>query len=409
MILKCLVGRGSDGFYKGWGTRDDVHRADCNEFGIFNDFVEGALPPWRLTRAQVNLMDRRVKSMWWPHYTDKVAFRGYSFWKKTDKMWKAKHKLFCLLRILPTCLRGFVKAVHLALLYIIDAIIQLEGQFLAVREAREMGVDPHDSRVVDEANIQALGKQLLSGLVMLEGSFPVAHLNPIMHHLVHYAEETARVGSNAWTSMNSFERNNKRMKGLVRSNRHPEASLANEIQVDIAARATSLDEVLDENAQPPPFFKFGLKPNPVMYFLTRRQKYCLSMLGVQGVTSARSYMVARIKGIHFSCGEWGQRTCGSVFTTVYRGRSLYGILDRFLFVQQKEYAAVTWLSPPEYPYHPITLVVRVRLQEDQPVNRCVIPCDRIQPCGVCVMPDEDGVHYYMMRVRGFDRRVPVAN
>ena len=129
------------------------------------------------------------------------------------------------------------------------------------------------------------------------------------------------------------------------------------------------------------------------------------MLGVQGVTTVRSFMVARIKGIHFSCGEWGRHTCGSVFTTVYRGRSLYGILDRFLLVQKKEYAAVTWLSPPEYPYHPITLVVKVRLQEDRPLNRCVIPCDRIQPCGVCVMPDEDEVHYYMMRVRGFDRRV----
>ena len=406
MCMKGLVGRASDGFYKNWGSRDDAHRAVCQKFGIFNDFVEGALPPWRLTRAQVNLMDKRVKSMWWPHYTDKLCFKGHSFWKKTDRIWKAKHRLFVLLTILPTCLRGFVKATHFALLHIIDALRQLEGQRLAVHEALQRGIDPHDSHVVDEREIQSLGRQLLKGLLLLEGSFPVTHLNPIMHHLVHYAAETARVGSAAWTSMNSFERNNKRMKGMVRSNRFPEASLANDTQVDIAARATSLDEVLRKNAQPPPLFKFCLKPLPTMYFLSKRQKYCLSMLGVQGgLTSVRSYMVARIKGMHFSCGEWGQRTCGSVFTTVYRGRSRYGILDRFLFVRGKEYAAVTWLSPPVYPYHPITVVVRVSHQEYQPLNRCVIPCDRIEPCGICVMPDEDGVHYYMMRDRGFDRRV----
>ena len=85
---------------------------------------------------------------------------------------------------------------------------------------------------------------------------------------------------------------------------------------------------------------------------------------------------------------------------------MYGVLDHFLLVDGVRYAAVTWLSPPYYPFAPVLLVVRVRRIPacDQPLNRCVIRVDSIEPCGVNVMPDEDGGHYYMMRTRGFDRR-----
>ena len=276
---------------------------------------------------------------------------------------------------------------------------------MSLRQAIDLNICPFDKRAVEEARIKALGRQLLKGLVMLEGSFPVTHLNPILHSLVHFAAATARVGSLGWVSMNSFERNNKRLKPMVRSNVHPEASLARGIQLDIAARATSLDDIL-LSTEPPALFRFPAMP-PAMYNPTRRQKYCLNMLGETGVDSVRSYNVAWVQGIHFHCGEWGKRTCGSVFTTVYRDRSVYGILDRFMFVNGNEFAAVTWLSPPVYPYAPFTVVVRVHMlpRVDQPLNRCVIPCDRIEPCGVCVMPDEDGIHYYMIRDRGHDRPI----
>ena len=403
MLLKCWVGKGSQGFYTSW-SRDACHREDCRIYDIFHDFVGGEPPPWRLTAAQVNLMDHRVKSMWWPHYCDKLAWKGYSFWKRPDRIWKSKHKLFCLLSVLPTCLRGFVKASHLALLHIVDALRQLNGASMSVWECRQLGICVNDKRVVDESRIKVLGLQLLLGLVLLEGSFPVAHLNPILHSLVHFAEETARVGSLAWVSMNSFERNNKRMKTMVRNNVHPEVSLAFGTQLDIAARSTTLHKLLDE-IEPPVVFKFSTKQ--FMYHPTRRERYCLNLLGEKGIGCVRSYNVAWVKGIHFCCGEWGQRTCGSVFTTVYRERSVYGILDRFMLVNGKQFAAVSWLSQPVYPYAPFTVVVRVRMMVDQPLNRCVIPCDRIEPCGVCVMPDEDGIHFYMMRDRGHDRPLVV--
>ena len=90
---------------------------------------------------------------------------------------------------------------------------------------------------------------------------------------------------------------------------------------------------------------------------------------------------------------------GSVFTVVYCGASMYGILDRIIVVDGVEYATVTWFSKPVYPYDPIKVVVRVSLTQEQPVHRC----DTIEPCGVNVMSDEDGTHFFMLRTRGYDR------
>ena len=397
MVVKCLVG----GFFEGW-NKDGRHRKECEVFGIFDDFVDGGHPPWRLTRNQVKLMDKRIKSMWWGHYTDKLCYNGHSFWTKTDRMWKATHKSFCLLVLLPTCLRGFVKAAHLALLHIVDGLRRLDGQTVSVYEALSLGVEP--GLVIDKRTIHRDGMQLLVGLLLLEGSFPVSHLNPNAKHFVHYGQATARVGSLRWTSMPSFERCNKRLKGLVRSNQYPETSLANTLQMDIATRIDDLDNTLEE-CSGPVTLRVSTQIRGVLYIPTKREQFCMSLLGVKCFKRIRSYSVAWIQGEHFSCGEWGKSTCGSVFTTVYCGHSVYGILDRFLQVDGEMYAAVTWLSKPEYPYAPIKLVVRVKQlpKADQPVIRCVISCDRIDPTPVHVMPDEDGTHYYMMREKGFDR------
>jgi hypothetical protein len=399
MLVKGLVGRASDGYYKGW-NKDDRHRQECAAFGIFDDFVGGDLPPWRLTANQVKLMDRRVRSMWWSHYTDKLCRAGHSFWTKTDRMWKASHKSFCLLVILPTCLRGYVKAVHMAILHVVDGLRRLDGQTVCALEAMSLGVDP--GLVVDKGEVVSAGKQLLKGLLFLEGAFPVSHLNPNSHHMVHYACETQRVGSLRWISMPSFERCNKRLKGLVRSTQHPETSLANTLQMDMATRFDELDKALGAASGKAPV-RLTARTNGVFYIPTKQQQFCMRLLGVKGFKRVLSFPVAWIQGEHFACGEWGKSTCGSVFTTVYCGHSVYGIFDRFLQVEGKVYAAVTWLSEPVYPYAPIKLVARVKRTADQPAHRCVISCDRIDPTSVFVMPDEDGTHYCMMREKGYDR------
>ena len=304
--------------------------------------------------------------------------------------------------VLPTCLRGFVRATHLALLVIVDALTKLAGQTVSIFEALELGVDP--GLVIDKRSIRAAGMQLVLGLVLLEGNFPASHLNPNGHHLVHYGKETARVGLLRWVAMPAFERTNKRLKGLVRSNRHPDTSLANTVHMDMATRIDELDNTL-ESFPKPPRFRLSARSNGVYYIPTRRERFCMSLLGVTSFNRVRSFSTAWVQGVHFSCGEWGMRTCGSVFTTVYCQRSVFGILDRFLQVEGKMYAAVTWLSKPVYPYAPIKLVTLVQTlpKGDQPLIRCVIDCDRIDPTSIHVMPDEDGVHYCMMRDKGFNR------
>ena len=96
--------------------------------------------------------------------------------------------------LLPTLLRDFVPAVHQALLDIALALRTLEGQVVSAAKARRFGIIP-GSRVVEKRTIADMHKILVRGLVLLEGSFPVSHLNPALHHLVHYAVQTASFGS----------------------------------------------------------------------------------------------------------------------------------------------------------------------------------------------------------------------
>ena len=63
---------------------------------------------------------------------------------------------------------------------------------------------------------------------------------------------------------------------------------------------------------------------------------------------------------------------------------------------------VRWLSIPEYVYSPNPLVVRVR-EITQDGLRRVIPIEDIEPTQVSVMPDLDGVHYFMLSSNGLNR------
>ena len=80
-------------------------------------------------------------------------------------------------------------------------------------------------------------------------------------------------------------------------------------------------------------------------------------------------------------------------------------MNVFLMVTDKTHASVTWLSTPIYPYLPFKIVVKVKRITDvqQLLHPSVIPVDRIQPTTVSVMPDTDGIHFWMMREKGIDR------
>lgn len=384
-----------------------LDRNDCHAYGVFPEFANGTdnLPPWRLSKEAVKVMDSRVCSMWWAHYTDMLCEDGHSFWTHSDKMYKSIHKFFVLMVILPTCLKGYVPKVHAAILVIVNALRRLDGQVLSVEEATKLGVEL-GSRVIDKDSIPTLRQELIRGLVLLEGSFPVGHLNPAMHHLVHYGFQTLRVGLLRWFAMYAFERNNKRIKGMVRNNNQVLSSLANNIQRDIATRFQSYSKGTDS-------VDIGERPATCImssrgkraYKVTKRERFDLNKLGITRTVGVRSFTTARILGVHFKTGGWGKKRCGSVVTTVHAGRSRYCVVQKFLQVQGQCFARVMWLSVPTYPCAPSRVVVRVKLLSParQTQHRTVIPVNSIDPCSVHVLPDEDGVHFFMMRDKGVDR------
>ena len=340
---------------------------------------------------------------------DKLAFKGSSFWKKPDRMWKAKHKHFILLVILPTCLRGVVPAVHAGLLQLVDSLRRLFGQVVSAAEAAAKGVE-RGCKLFDPREVPRLALQLLRGLVLIEGSFPAPQLNPALHHLVHYAVQTFKKGCLDWLSMEVFERNNKFIKGLVRTTKLSDLSVAKNLQLDMAMRYRSLAQkkagMMEQDR--PPICSFHSKKRGYYTFSARERSCLVIHHHISNFEQVKHFSVARIMGVHFKANEWGCRPegpkrCGSVITIHHGGRSRYCVVQTFIQIETKCFACVQWLSTPFYPYNPIRLVARVREIPQDDVVHCVIPVERITPCAVAVMPDEDGVHYYMLRQRGYDR------
>ena len=246
-------------------------------------------------------------------------------------------------------------------------------------------------------------QDLIKGIVLVEGSFPLDHLNPAIKHVVHFGRETMSKGLLDWFSMFCFERNNKRVKKLVKHTSQPITSLANNIESDITTRIEILSQKEPSDFQ-------GMQPECFTgkiagYDLSQRERHDMEAWGTNSFRDVKAFRTAKVLGVHFRSGEWGQRRCGSVITTIYQDISRYCIVNAFLMVEDKTYVSVTWLSTPMYPYSPFKIVVKVKLMTDveQMLHPSVIPVDRIQPTTVAVMPDSDNVHFWMMREKGIDR------
>ena len=261
------------------------------------------------------------------------------------------------------------------------------------------------ARAIDKREIPSMKAALIKGLVLLEGSFPVDHLNPGLKHLVHYGRQTANKGLLDWYSMFSFERNNKRVKSLVKHTANPLSSLANNVELDIETRTEMLVEKTSSDFECVPTESLAVRIR--MYSLSQREKGDMETMGVTSFRDFRAFKVAKVLGVHFRSGEWARHRCGSVITTIYRGISRYCIVNAFLMVEDKAYASVTWLSTPIYPCLPFKIVVKVKLMNpvQQLLHRSVIPVDRIEPCTVSVIPHSDGIHFYMLRDKGTDRTI----
>ena len=240
-------------------------------------------------------------------------------------------------------------------------------------------------------------------MVLLEGSFPIDHLNPGLKHLIHYGQQTADKGILDWFSMFVFERHNKKVKSMVKHTAQPLSSLANHVEAGIRSKIQMLSEQQSGDFECTQ--TVSLTVRTFNYDLSQREKDCMATMGVSSFRDCRSFKVAKVLRVHFRSGEWGCRRCGSVITTIYRGISRYCIVNTFLMVEGKTYASVIWLSTPIYPYLPFKIVVKVKriTQAEQILYPSVIRIDRIEPCTVGVIPDSDGIHFYMLRDKGIDR------
>lgn len=128
------------------------------------------------------------------------------------------------------------------------------------------------------------------------------------------------------------------------------------------------------------------------------------------VDQFRVYKRGKIGGKCFTSGEplSGVRRvrekmfrCGSVFTMICRGRSVYGRMKRFISCDQVNMVEVEWLPVPEYPIG-IPVVVRLGFYNNRPVQPPVVLLDDIDPSPVSLLHDHDNNCLYVMRMIGID-------
>ena len=139
MLLKVMVGKVVNaGFYNSW-SYDEAHRRENEQRGIFPSTwrCNNSGPfPWRLTRDERLLLDRRMGTLIWPERTEKLYYRGASFWTKPNRLWKVRRKITLLYYILPTQLRDHLPALRHALNVFVWAMRRL---LVSVREGAGAG------------------------------------------------------------------------------------------------------------------------------------------------------------------------------------------------------------------------------------------------------------------------------
>ena len=165
---------------------------------------------------------------------------------------------------------------------------------------------------------------VVKGIVLLEGSFPVDHLNPALKHLLHYGEQTGYTVILDWCSMFCFERKNKEVKKLTRNTAHPLSSLANHIELDIVVKLQSFSEKTPDDLRAQ---HISLTVSNKRHVLSEREKTGLTMLGVTSfsVQSIPSSQTSRSPFQWRGLGKEAVRVCGdyhlpSGFTMLCRQR-----------------------------------------------------------------------------------------
>ena len=271
----------------------------------------------------------------WPQYIEKLCYKGASFWTKPDRIWKARRKIRLLYFILPTQLRDQLPAVRQALNTFVWGMRRLLGQVHSFAAARALNILP-GAKSVNKKDIPKHSRQVVLGLVLLCGCFPVHHVNPGSHHFGHSGTFTLThcILSILW--MMGFERMNLFFKTLIRTGLRVDTHLANGVAINLAAAYLQLfKDGIKYDVKTAPHHTCFLSQPMNFVALTRRELGDLRMLGceVRDELSVNVFSKASILNVHFKAGQWGAHpTCSSVFTCLINGRSVYGYVRRFLSV-----------------------------------------------------------------------------
>lgn len=206
MIVKTTVGKGKSGTtYANW-NKDAKHRAQNKILGIFESTWpenNGALP-WRLSKDDKIELETRMKNVIWPHYMERLYYRGKSFWSAPSRMWKARRKFRLLYFMILTQLRGKVPSVHRALMTFVWSMRQMDGQVHSHEAAVAMNILP-GSRSFKKTSLPDVKRLMVLGLSLIEGTFPIGSLAPGIKHFVHYPQYTGTHGILRILWMASFE------------------------------------------------------------------------------------------------------------------------------------------------------------------------------------------------------------
>ena len=82
--MKILIGKGSAGTsYANWG-KDPKHRKQAKLLNIYESVwpENGGPLPWRLSRADKNELDLRMRNVVWPHYFERLYYKGKKIFQK---------------------------------------------------------------------------------------------------------------------------------------------------------------------------------------------------------------------------------------------------------------------------------------------------------------------------------------
>ena len=242
-------------------------------------------------------------------------------------------------------------------------------------------------------------------LCICEKKLPPSSMKPHVHPMVHYPRCVSIFGPLPHCWILGDERRNKVIKGMSKHRGRCEASIARVYCEHVAGR--------DAIVCPQPVSLETGVTGKGKSFVVQDASVAQSLLRIieaDVCPPLLAYKRAKICGKSFTASEpmSGVRRvsekmlrCGSVFTMVRGGRSIYGWIRRFISYGLVNMAEVNWLPVPEYPLE-MPVVVKLGFNSNRPVEPSVVLLDDIDPSPVSLLHDHDHNCLYVMRMIGID-------